>query len=299
MNPESAAPAAGEPEVFFYPTVTWKFVLLSIFTLGIYEIYWVYKCWSFVKANGRPNIRPFWRAIFTPLWIYPLYRQISAGENKGKGVIIALSYFVISGLHTLPDPYTLVSSLSFILLLPVLKMVNAMNLAPEVQRASNYSRFKWYHMLISLVGGGLGFLAVTSSFLIIPSTYVVEGRQVPGAHRSFLMELDILRPDEEIIYFYSGGVFSLKEDGNYITDQRVVSYWENDLKNGYFTDVAEYAEIADVVVYDADSEWQDTEIVISLKDENQFALYVSAESGLDEKFVAKLRELWTQAKASK
>jgi hypothetical protein len=42
----------------FFPVSITKFLLLSIGTLGLYEIYWFYKNWGFIKARDRSDISP-------------------------------------------------------------------------------------------------------------------------------------------------------------------------------------------------------------------------------------------------
>ena len=44
-----------------FPVATHKFIVLSICTLGIYELYWCYQNWKRIKAASRPHqgrIRP-------------------------------------------------------------------------------------------------------------------------------------------------------------------------------------------------------------------------------------------------
>lgn len=54
----------------YYHVKPRKFLLLSIFTLGLYEIYWHYRCWKFIKLRDQSKIWPPARAVFCPLWYY-------------------------------------------------------------------------------------------------------------------------------------------------------------------------------------------------------------------------------------
>jgi len=38
-----------------FPVATHKFIVLSICTLGIYELYWCYQNWKRIKAASRPH----------------------------------------------------------------------------------------------------------------------------------------------------------------------------------------------------------------------------------------------------
>lgn len=53
-----------------------RLVLLSFFTLGIYEFYWFYKNWSAVKKAENINISPFGRAWFSIFYCYSLFKKV-------------------------------------------------------------------------------------------------------------------------------------------------------------------------------------------------------------------------------
>lgn len=58
----------------------WRLVLLSIFTFGIYEIYWFYRNWKHIKIHKNLDIRPAWRTVglFVPIYnINLIYRQFA------------------------------------------------------------------------------------------------------------------------------------------------------------------------------------------------------------------------------
>jgi len=61
----------------YFVVGTVKFILMSLFTLGIYHIYWSYKNWKYIKDREHSNIMPFWRAFFLfPIWIFGLGKKI-------------------------------------------------------------------------------------------------------------------------------------------------------------------------------------------------------------------------------
>lgn len=59
-----------------------KLYILSLLTIGIYDIYWCYKNWSGIKIAESSKISPFWRAVFQIFWIYPLFREILKYSKK-------------------------------------------------------------------------------------------------------------------------------------------------------------------------------------------------------------------------
>lgn len=67
----------------FFPVANHKFITLSIFTLGLYEVYWFYQNWRRVKVRTDTKISPFWRAIFSPFWATALFKVIKkSAEDK-------------------------------------------------------------------------------------------------------------------------------------------------------------------------------------------------------------------------
>lgn len=56
----------------------WRLVILSILTLNIYQIYWFYLNWKYLKKHKGLNISPGWRTVglFVPIYgIILIYRQ--------------------------------------------------------------------------------------------------------------------------------------------------------------------------------------------------------------------------------
>jgi len=109
---------------------------------------------------------------------------------------------------------------------------------------------------------------------------------------SFFKEIDACRDGEEIYYFYSAGIFSIKEDGNFFTNRRVVSYWESPEDESYYLESATYEEIENIQINYTSSFLEDTEIIISKIDGNEFSLYISGEGQRDKIFVKKLMKYW-------
>ena len=105
----------------------WKFILLTVVTFGIYEIYWFYKNWNFFKEKDKLDISPFWRAVFSFFFIYSLFgRVLKLTKKEGykesfSAGWLAVFWLIISLLGILPDPYWLISGLSFMPLIPPLQ----------------------------------------------------------------------------------------------------------------------------------------------------------------------------------
>jgi len=109
---------------------TWKFITLSVLSLGLYEIWWIYKAWRFFKERDKLDIIPAARAIFAIFFLYSLFENIQE-FSKSKGYLNTFSsvgYFIgFIGLNLagrLEDPLWLVSFLSVLFLIPALESLN-------------------------------------------------------------------------------------------------------------------------------------------------------------------------------
>ena len=163
-----AAAAEGQP--VFFPVSLPKLALMSLATLGLYEIYWFYKNWKCMQENFGHKLNAPIRAFFFPLVSYPLFRQIrdhAAGaqlQSRLQAGPLALAVFLIAVLYRLPDPWWLVSLLGFLPLLPVQSAVNEINgkFAPGVDRNGRFSGWN----IAGMVAGGIVLaLAVIGMFV--------------------------------------------------------------------------------------------------------------------------------------
>lgn len=169
-----AGAADMEPAPYFFTPSTTKFILMSLCTLGIYEVYWFYKNWKCIKKINGDDIMPFWRAFFAPIWAYSCFRHmVAVGESKSSWDsveesslpigMLAFVYFVLVWLWRLPDPYALVSFLSFLPLVPM----NSYAMRINARRSGfvpddRYSGWNWVGLTL---GNLLLLLSVWGSFL--------------------------------------------------------------------------------------------------------------------------------------
>jgi hypothetical protein len=154
----------------YFPVSLLKLAVMSICTLGVYELYWYYKNWCAIKERNEPEIMPLGRAFFAPLFCYSLFGKIRA-TAKSRQVQdsipagpLAAGWFIFTILGKLPDPYWLVSFLSVAFLLPVQEAVNEINLVASPSHNPNSSFSRW-NVLAVIVGGLFLALLLVGTFL--------------------------------------------------------------------------------------------------------------------------------------
>lgn len=275
----------------FYSVSTAKLCILSLATLGIYDLYWFYKNWVRIKQHSGVALRPFWRAFCAPFYCHALATTVnSASESlhlpgRLQAMALTVAYITLLSLYRLPDPWWMISTLAFLPLVPIQRKIQEIHEAIQPGRASTVG-WSFRSVLVACVGGvvmGASFLA-----LLGPSTKALPASEIPAAYVDSLVEAGILTPDEELEFFYSAGLFSILEDGNLFTDRRVVSYETAD--GALSLASAGYDEIRDIEVEYSTGALDDSMVTVHTHDGGEFVLLVSAEEGRDKEFVAQLEQ---------
>jgi hypothetical protein len=165
---DDAPPAQGAA---YFPVSALKLALMSVATLGLYEIYWFYKNWKAMQESGEKLNAPI-RAVFYPLTAYWLFRHIrqraaAAGVEAGfHAGALATALFFLSGLTwRLPDPWWLISYAAFALLLPVRSAIERIN-EKAAPGAGHNARFSGWN-IFGLVLGAVMFALIILG-LVLP-----------------------------------------------------------------------------------------------------------------------------------
>jgi hypothetical protein len=110
----------------------WRYALLSIITLGIYNIIWFYKTWKMLAEELKLNIMPLVRALFQVFFIIPFalrLRQflVSKGAQIGfNPIYLGVMFIAIAVFPSLLSaPFTLIAVFSFVPLIPLVEALNA------------------------------------------------------------------------------------------------------------------------------------------------------------------------------
>lgn len=283
----------------YFPVARAKFIALVVLTFGIYELYWFYRNWKYVRQRDSSDIWPFWRAVFSPVWYYALILDIRKHTTDDQtrvlpqGGVLSLAYLLMAMTWRLPDPYWLFTLLAFLPMLPTVQYINSLN--QDSRAHAENSRFRFRHAVLALFTVPLLALIVGPSLKLMPATVAVNGDQVPSWHIRWMREEGLLDDDETVIYFYSADLLSFRSDGNVVTDKSVISYWmENDELYG---DYAYYDQIASVEVEFTDSLLDDTVVMIRTHDGEDLVLLVSPEEETDHLFVEAIEQRAATARA--
>ena len=132
--PRTFIPGASYSE---YQTVR-NFCLLNILSLGLYQLFWFYKHWNFIRENKDSNILPVWRSLLTLFFGYPLFRKfyrlaVEKGFNRKTPIgLIFILYIALTLAGELSEYLWILPLFSFIPLIPILNMMNFYYLKEQV-----------------------------------------------------------------------------------------------------------------------------------------------------------------------
>jgi hypothetical protein len=166
MTNPTPAVSTSNVEAPFYPVATHKFIVMSICTFGLYELYWAYKCWTRIEKRSPTKLRPFWRAFFGRLYAFDLFARVQdyAKQNRvaagWSSTWLAFLYLAMAiPLWRVNRVLGLVSMLSFLPLLPVVNTVQAIRRSGKFRERLS-DQYTGAHVAIIIVGGALVALGV-------------------------------------------------------------------------------------------------------------------------------------------
>ena len=171
--------ASAESAMFLYIPIE-RLVAMSIVSIGLYDLYWIYRNWRYLKERDGLKILPFLRGTFGYFFIYSLLKTIKTDPPTNRIIqarfspgSLATGWIILTlignVLGSSPDGVvsiiaTSISALSFCFLIPVQRHINALNEALPVRLA--YYRWSTGHFVCLVFGIicwfliliGLGFM---------------------------------------------------------------------------------------------------------------------------------------------
>lgn len=181
LSKPSQGPIAYVPVGMRYSFVqpVWQFVLLTLFTFGLYEIRWYYRNWKYLKVHHSLDISPGWRTVglFIPILNFVLiirqFRDIrdyarTAGCQKTFSVTgVFIAYLLMTCLWFLPRPYFLFC-LSRVWPLAIVQDVLNEYWRKEQPQLMERRRFSGGQVALLILGGFVWLIALLAILLPNP-----------------------------------------------------------------------------------------------------------------------------------
>lgn len=166
----TTGPPLGTP--IFFSVSPFKLIVMSVCTFGFYDLYWFYKNWNVIKKWDRPYIRPFWRAFFAYFFCFGVFQLIrkhadsQSIHSSYSPIALTIGWIVLSLLTSLPVPFSWISYLAVLFILPAQQTVNSMNhsLVPDQNKNEN---FTVWNIVVVIVGGIVSLAMISEPLWIV------------------------------------------------------------------------------------------------------------------------------------
>lgn len=165
---EESSRKSREEQQYFAVTPT-KFVIMGIFSFGLYEIYWFYKNWYLIRKRNKNSIYPFWRAVFARIWTYFFVENLNQsaeqnGIDKSDSAGVAIIYFVLAATWRLPEPFFILGVTSFVPLIPINNLCGKLQqkVTPSLPINGGLSMGNW----VVIVAGTLLWILVLAGLFL-------------------------------------------------------------------------------------------------------------------------------------
>jgi len=164
---------------------------------------------------------------------------------------------------------------------------------PTYRATPRWAYWLWIPAFVAILAG-IALHVLAAIVALGPATIVLSIDDLRSGDLELLRSREIVSPDEEVLYFYSAGLFSILEDGNVLTDKRVISYETDESELSTFS--ATFDEISAIWVEQEGSVFSDTLVALETIDGTVFYLLLSPEGGGDKVFLNALRAKVAEAK---
>jgi len=171
-------PGSGDQPWFLTISIR-RLLLMGLATMGIFNLYWLYCNWKFIKHRDHLNVMPFWRSVFGVFFIYSLFAKIKDDRQLGRLEAAAFSagwlaaiWIILnvigSQLSNFENVYLAVggiatSCISILCFVPVQKYINKVNAARKPQVGSSpWTLGQWIFLVIGLGVWGLSLIGIAA-----------------------------------------------------------------------------------------------------------------------------------------
>jgi hypothetical protein len=150
-----------------------KLAVMSVCTLGMYEVYWFWSHWRHLQRRQGGNFSAALRTVLAFLFWYPCFRRMSElGRRHGVPgaapiALVAAAWLALMGCTLLPRPWyslILLGILGRVYLLPMQAWANRVN-AAMTPRAGTNARLRGWNWVAVALGMPFVALMVVGTFL--------------------------------------------------------------------------------------------------------------------------------------
>lgn len=292
-------------ESLYYPVTLPKFIFMWIASLGLYPMYWFYRNFRYIRDQQKTAIMPVPRGIFYYLWYFNLWQSLQQDNAarfeashlpaKSIAAVLAVLFFIAAIMMRQTLFWIPCLAVSAALCLPLANYILFIN-RDHPEAVHHFSRWRPRHVLLALLSAPLLVLSLGQELGFMPNSVVINGDRLWQRDIKQMQRQGIIRPGDDIQYFYSDGFLSVMEDGNGITQRHVFSYWKED-DGSLSSETANFEDIADIEVTKGNALGENTVVSIKRRDGSDFVIFLAVDEGGDKRFIKALKAHMGQAKS--
>lgn len=218
------------------------------------------------------------------------------GARLGAGLLVAICVISISvaASHTTNIDYFKIGVFSFFAVSAAFGFWHTLKYHSESLiddlPIGGWAAVRWGGLMVMLLpiaiaSTGYGMKRSNISSAVLPAY------EINAQHYQWMADKDFLLADERVQYFYSGGIFSISEDGNLLTNRYVGSWWQTDEGEltSYWLPIGEVCRVE--AAKDEATETVGVYNIYGAGDDNWVKIWLSTEQSGDQAFLSRLAYL--------
>jgi|GEM_PF-397540 len=285
----------------------WQFLMFSMSTIGVYQVYWFFRAWQFIKKRNGSELWPVARAFFMAFWFFPLYKNVGGllgAEHKwsnriGIFSLLAVVFFCATWLSNRSEQYgfaaVLVATLACLPLLVVVNHAAAEGETSENELPSHSLTWGVRHVALLMLGVPIISYLLAQQLFLVASNTVISGDRLWGHDLKFMRRNGVVMPGEEIRKFYSDAFWDIRSDGNGFTGSGVFSYWLDEDEQ-LWVENAPYSTVTAVDFHSPESILDSGSVNITTEGGESFMLYVAGDGDAPRGFYEELKDTWLHSR---
>ena len=159
-----------QAQPIYFPVSLTKLFVLSVCTLGLYELYWFFKNWQLVavRTGAGRYVTPAIQVVLAFFFCFPFFKRVAEVSREVDAPLrrpgwLAISWVLLHLAGRIQGPFWIISLGSVVPLLVVQTSVNEINSAFSPTAWRN-SRFSVWNVLTCVLGAAVLIFALVNTF---------------------------------------------------------------------------------------------------------------------------------------
>lgn len=287
----------------FYPISMKKFILMNVFTLGLFHVFWSYKNWIYIEKENKKSFWSFPRSFFYAFTFYSFNSWVNKksmnDSDSENGYSNDIAIFILIGLisafvfNAFNDSVfeVLIILLVVLCYAPFVRFFSNLNNEKNINFEKN-SELTVLHYIFFICAFPLVVYTVVAPFNLFNEHDVILGEDIYESQIKYFKAEGLIGNEEGIKMISSTAMFDIRDNGSGFSDKSVFRYWQEDEGGFYF-----YSKpLSEISKIDTRAEEEYTVLELSFSESDFLDLYILNSESMDGDFIKALKEEWKTAR---